>query len=92
MAYEVLTIGDLASGLGGQAWPSIPPGWVPSGTPGIKLPSGAILPPPVPGPPAPPVGGSQTVDAMSVGLVAFGGVALGALGFWAWATYGKRRR
>lgn len=80
--YEVLTIGDLSDGLKGQAWPGMPPGWVPAGTPGLPG-----VPAPVPGPPRPDTGG-ETVSAPLVATVAVGGVILGALALWAWSKYG----
>jgi hypothetical protein len=89
MKYEVRTIGGL--GLAGQEWPTIPPGWVPAGTPGIKNPDGSITPPPVPGPP-PPRAVPSSVDSVGVALVGLGGVVVGALGLWGWARFGSNRK
>jgi hypothetical protein len=77
--YAVTTIGELP-GLKREPWPDIPPGWVPSGTPGLPG-----VPAPVPGPPRPPP--PDTVSAPVLAVVAVGGVLLGALGLWAWGKW-----
>jgi hypothetical protein len=75
--YDVTTIGALAPAWPPLRWEDIPPGWVPSGAPG--LPGEAA---PVPGPPRPaPV---EAVSAPLLASIAIVGVLAGALGFWAW--------
>lgn len=70
--YEVRTMGDLSS----QAWPEIPAGWVPAGTPGLPG-----MPAPVPGPPS--VSRTSSLDGGAVVVAGAGGVVVGALGMWA---------
>ena len=77
--YDVTTIGDLPGGASGHLalpWPEIPPGWVPSGVPGVT-----------PGPPRP-LQSKESVSAPAVAVIAIAGVLFGALGLWAWGKYG----
>lgn len=79
--YEIQTLGDLTGPLKGEPWPSIPPGWVPAGTPGLPG-----VPAPVPGPPRPEL--TESVSAPLVAAVAIGGVIAGAVALWAWGKWG----
>lgn len=79
--YRIATIGELP-GLKGQEWSTIPPGWVPSGTPGLA----DGTPAPVPGPPRPDLV-TETISAPLVATVAVAGVFVGALALWAWSKY-----
>jgi hypothetical protein len=84
--YKVTTIGDLSGGLSGQDWPTIPPGWVPAGTPGLPG-----VPAPVPGPPRP-APTAATLDGPVILAVALGSVAAACVSVWAWSRWSKGKR
>jgi hypothetical protein len=85
--YDVTTMGELP-GLSGQAWPDIPPGWVPAGTPGLPG-----VPAPVPGPPSTRgFGAPPSTDGATVVAIGAGALVLGIVGMWAWGKYGKKSR